>query len=513
VTNIAYNTKMRLTAKQVQDLPTLFFEVDQNGAGGGKGNNNKFVMEMDPTSYLERTKGGYYEWRIFFSERSGGVLGANFMRHKDVVFNKQDGKIGFAKANCDYATNLPPPPTTNDDNDVTDIPIADDQVDQINVQDCELSLFHPTEPCHEISQQTKDNNEDTRKQLLLLDGQIDNHPQEERRNLIIKQEQPDSEECVDGKKIGQQTWGVTIMKLPSTNGGRACPDPLPSEIRSCSLSCDGDTSNDNDNDETNDDDEKDNNQETCNQLSIWSKCTTSCSQTRDFRYKNPSSKPDKTLCLSRVEDRVCHIGGCPPLPGDWKLMLNFILQIPYSPSSSSSSSNLWNMVIQDEFIEGVSKSLNVWGGDVEVVQVSDVSSTIPKQSSKSFKNQKDEGQEQIIRRRFLDEKEDDSWIALSIKVEIMMIKGEGEEEQLIEDRAHKISLLSQKPNFVSNLTIVLNSIDNAYFSSSSSSSISILQIDSSVIPASTIPDSHSLSNSMATWAIILLTLISVTLGF
>lgn len=39
---------------------------------------------------------------IFFENPSGVVLGANFMKGRDVIFDAEERRVGFAKADCGF---------------------------------------------------------------------------------------------------------------------------------------------------------------------------------------------------------------------------------------------------------------------------------------------------------------------------------------------------------------------------------------------------------------------------
>ena len=43
-----------------------------------------------------------YAFRIYLTEASGAVLGANFMTDHNVVFDIDRKRVGFAKADCNY---------------------------------------------------------------------------------------------------------------------------------------------------------------------------------------------------------------------------------------------------------------------------------------------------------------------------------------------------------------------------------------------------------------------------
>jgi hypothetical protein len=52
-------------------------------------------MEYSPTTDL-------YTSRLYFTETRGGVLGANAMQGHNVVFDWQNGQVGFAESTCEY---------------------------------------------------------------------------------------------------------------------------------------------------------------------------------------------------------------------------------------------------------------------------------------------------------------------------------------------------------------------------------------------------------------------------
>jgi hypothetical protein len=52
-------------------------------------------MEYSPTTNL-------YTSRLYFTETQGGVLGANAMQGHNVVFDWENGRVGFAESSCEY---------------------------------------------------------------------------------------------------------------------------------------------------------------------------------------------------------------------------------------------------------------------------------------------------------------------------------------------------------------------------------------------------------------------------
>ncbi|KAH8055483.1 aspartic-type endopeptidase [Aureococcus anophagefferens] len=58
-------------------------------------------VDMKADAYMEKAAGKYVP-RVYLTEASGAVLGANFMQDHDVFFDAEHRRIGFATANCDY---------------------------------------------------------------------------------------------------------------------------------------------------------------------------------------------------------------------------------------------------------------------------------------------------------------------------------------------------------------------------------------------------------------------------
>jgi hypothetical protein len=84
-----------LTSSQVKALPDIKFTVkDESGTG-------TFDLYMPVSAYAD-DEGGKYTFRVYLTEGSGGVLGANFMRSRNIIFDAAGGRIGFASSSCNY---------------------------------------------------------------------------------------------------------------------------------------------------------------------------------------------------------------------------------------------------------------------------------------------------------------------------------------------------------------------------------------------------------------------------
>jgi len=145
--------KFKITEQDFQTLPTIFVQLKGFQA-------DDITVAMPPSHYAEYSKKDRkYAIRLYFTERSGGVLGANFMTGHDVLFDLENGRVGFAESNCDYDKNISSPlqkdhdtednldskntssPSINDKQDMVDFEIESSQVpENLNNFDSESDL-------------------------------------------------------------------------------------------------------------------------------------------------------------------------------------------------------------------------------------------------------------------------------------------------------------------------------------------------------------------------------------
>ena len=111
------NESHRYSGEELLSLPTILFQLeaydkdvgDPNTTPGlvGKLDDNRptdVLVAMPPTHYMEYNPNtNRYASRVYFNEKHGGVLGANFMMGHDVLFDAHRGRIGFAESTCDYS--------------------------------------------------------------------------------------------------------------------------------------------------------------------------------------------------------------------------------------------------------------------------------------------------------------------------------------------------------------------------------------------------------------------------
>jgi hypothetical protein len=110
------NTPLTLTHDQLHSLPTFVYRLRASEFVGkrnssvedGDSNSNgkhrsKFVdIEFPPQHYLEPmgSQKGKYILRLYLTERSGAVIGANMMTGYNIIFDQFNSEVGFAKSHC-----------------------------------------------------------------------------------------------------------------------------------------------------------------------------------------------------------------------------------------------------------------------------------------------------------------------------------------------------------------------------------------------------------------------------
>ena len=75
--------------------PAKFPTITYVFAGGVK-------VDVEGKAYMEKAGAGRWVPRVYLTEASGTVLGANFMEDHDCFFDAERRRVGFARADCDY---------------------------------------------------------------------------------------------------------------------------------------------------------------------------------------------------------------------------------------------------------------------------------------------------------------------------------------------------------------------------------------------------------------------------
>jgi len=74
-------------------------------------------MTMPTSHYVDDLGNGKYAFRIYLTEASGGVLGANFMNGYNIIFDQEKQRVGFAVSDCKYEDYAPPVSSSEENND------------------------------------------------------------------------------------------------------------------------------------------------------------------------------------------------------------------------------------------------------------------------------------------------------------------------------------------------------------------------------------------------------------
>jgi hypothetical protein len=96
---IPTNNAMALTQEQHRHLPTIVYRVTASPSAS-LSDEKTIDIEFPPWNYLELQKDGRYVLRLYLTEGSGGVIGANMMVGHNILFQPDKQRIGFAKSEC-----------------------------------------------------------------------------------------------------------------------------------------------------------------------------------------------------------------------------------------------------------------------------------------------------------------------------------------------------------------------------------------------------------------------------
>lgn len=98
------------------------------------------LLAIPPHHYMEYDpKTEKYTSRIYFTEQSGGVLGANAMMGHDILFDWENRRIGFAESSCDQSSVT----------ELNQVGVGNDAVDEHISLDCELGVPSIARSCRE----------------------------------------------------------------------------------------------------------------------------------------------------------------------------------------------------------------------------------------------------------------------------------------------------------------------------------------------------------------------------
>lgn len=88
---------IELSANQLKSWPTIIFQMKSSTS-------NDALIAFPPSSYMSLDfSTGRYKPTLWFHDKYGtSILGSNFMRSHNVLFDVENGRIGMAESDCDY---------------------------------------------------------------------------------------------------------------------------------------------------------------------------------------------------------------------------------------------------------------------------------------------------------------------------------------------------------------------------------------------------------------------------
>lgn len=96
ITGVDYTQEaIHLTYAQVAMMPNLVITAE-----GVNGDSVELVLPS--SSYVDNLGGGKYAFRIYFQDDTGVVLGGNFFLEKNIIFDADNQRVGFAQSTCNF---------------------------------------------------------------------------------------------------------------------------------------------------------------------------------------------------------------------------------------------------------------------------------------------------------------------------------------------------------------------------------------------------------------------------
>ena len=336
------NNKVKLTNEQLLALPTILFQIeafdsddnmdhDTVGLTGSLDSQHPMdVLYAVPSiHYMEKTSDGSYASRLYFTESNGGVLGANSMRGHDILFDWENGRVGFAESDCTFEDLV--------DNDNTSA------VDKESV-DCVLGEIVVSSSCEDS-----------------IEGFSQDKCAKEPDAVLTGVEILTAEILDKGNKNGK-SCEVVLGNLYHHDkvGTTSCSDGLCNQTNSCSINCSDISSYDDQNGGDS------NSSELCD-TSLWGICRSSCTQ---IKVESTFDAEDGKCHEIKSIVRPCHTGACLDAnPCHIPFKIHVILGIDGGDVS------LWTKRNEQEFINKLATVLKqknsiIEPGDIDVLMTS-----------------------------------------------------------------------------------------------------------------------------------------------
>lgn len=300
LSHIAFDNKdITLTKDQYDMLPDIIFTVDNLDPKG-----DPIQLVMTPSNYAESTGKNKYAFRVYMSEGSGGVLGANFMNDKNIIFNAEENKLGFASSTCDYDTYHAP---IDDPLPIFKIPTSSPTLIPPSDGSSNESVpcsFQPVSHCRAVCNQNS------------IDKSNDKNGKESSTHSY--------------RSISSQSFrNLCTLKIVEKECYELCDE---NDVVSRGVN------------------------ETCLD-SPWTECSTKCKQTRtrgEYTQlpkdkKNNKNGQPSTKCNHVSEVRSCHVGSCPSNEKDFLVLAD--VRFYFAPGAPP---NFWSHVYEDDITKALS---------------------------------------------------------------------------------------------------------------------------------------------------------------
>lgn len=290
VTGKAYShAPIRLSNEELQKLPTILVQChgytqrpdpsmdDYSTTPGYAGlldpqHPNDLIVAIPATSYMDYSAvTNMYTSRVYFTETAGGVLGSNAMQGHQVVFDWENGRIGFAESSCSY--------------DKRNVPKA--ALDEGYSSDCIVGTPVVTQSCIETVDRRLCKHNPSNIALLGT----------ETFTALVESPGTGSEgSCVESAKSAKSSRSSNTIDEPAI---KCAGDGVCEEYRPCQLTCSEAEK------AAKVVPEKDSENDSCGD-SFWSACDYACMQSRIVSIPYTDGLCHET---SR-QTRQCHIGAC-----------------------------------------------------------------------------------------------------------------------------------------------------------------------------------------------------------
>lgn len=380
------NRALKLSREQVEKLPTLLIQMEAYYDSQNNSNNNDhgvqslddglagnldfinpkdILLAVPAIHYMEYSPSKKtYTSRLYFTETSGGVIGANAMQGHDVLFDWEQPRIGFVESSCNYE-------------ELGSSSIANDVADPLP-NDGEPPLTKTT------TTQTKNEN-DSREKCVLSQPQRGDEGCEDIVKKIFERYCTVSRPGSFMLDMVDETYIFEILESErSTNVSNKCEDaakeviPEASSVncdtkqcvikKKCQISCDDvwDMSADTQRPVVKDHDQNhlgnlatNETPKNTNCQEPWSLCSAQCTQTKPIKVQ----KEDGSCEFVDNSVRPCHIDAC-----HGSCIVPYVLHVVVGLTNIDPSH--WTKRAEEAFIESfVSPLPRIEPGDVDVVFV------------------------------------------------------------------------------------------------------------------------------------------------